>query len=109
MITQAGSSLNLAVTAAEPATDEGSIAAAARFRARRRKQLVLLGQVATLVLGVGTWELLSDLNVIDPFFFGSPLGIVLRLADWAVNGTRLLWLQIGSRSKKLCSASSSAS
>ena len=96
MITQAGSSLNLAVTAAEPATDEGSIAAAARFRARRRKQLVLLGQVATLVLGVGTWELLSDLNVIDPFFFGSPLGIVLRLADWAVNGTAYgsLWLQI---------------
>ena len=96
MIVQAGSSPNLAKTAAEPATDEGSIAAAARFRARRRKQLVLLGQVATLVLGVGTWELLSDLNVIDPFFFGSPLGIVLRLADWAVNGTAYgsLWLQI---------------
>ena len=96
MISQAGSSLNLTVRAAEPATDEGSIAAAAKFRARRRKQLVLLGQVATLVLGVGTWQLLSDLNVIDPFFFGSPLGIVLRLADWAVNGTAYgsLWLQI---------------
>jgi sulfonate transport system permease protein len=96
MISQAGPSPALAVAPAEPATDEASIAAAARFRARRRKQLVLAGQVATLVLVVGSWELLSDLNVIDPFFFGSPLGIVLRLADWAVNGTAYgsLWLQI---------------
>ena len=47
-------------------------------------------------LFVGSWELLSDLKVIDAFFFGSPLGIVLRLADWAVNGTAYgsLWLQI---------------
>ena len=69
----------------------------ARLRVRRRKQLVLAGQIAAFVLVVGSWQLFSDLNIIDPFFFGSPLGIVLRLADWAVNGTAYgsLWLQIG--------------
>ncbi len=79
------------------ATDEQSIAEGARHRARRRKQLVLAGQIAAFVLVVGSWQLFSDLNIIDPFFFGSPLGIVLRLADWAVNGTAYgsLWLQIG--------------
>ncbi len=84
------------VTAAPSAADEGTIAANARQRVRRRKQLVLVGQLAAFVIVVGGWELLSDLNVIDPFFFGSPLGIVLRLADWAVNGTAYgsLWLQI---------------
>ena len=82
---------------AAPAVDEQSIAEGARLRARRRKQLVLAGQIAAFVLVVGSWQLFSDLNIIDPFFFGSPLGIVLRLADWAVNGTAYgsLWLQIG--------------
>ena len=82
---------------AAPAVDEQSIAEGARLRVRRRKQLVLAGQIAAFVLVVGSWQLFSDLNIIDPFFFGSPLGIVLRLADWAVNGTAYgsLWLQIG--------------
>jgi len=76
--------------------DEEPIAANARRRAQRRRQLVLIGQVAVFVAVVGSWELLSDMHVIDPFFFGSPLGIVLRLADWAVHGTAYgsLWLQI---------------
>ncbi len=80
-----------------PAADEETIAASARLRARRRRQSVLIGQLAAFLIVVGGWELASDLKFIDPFFFGSPLGIVLRLADWAVNGTAYgsLWLQIG--------------
>ena len=87
----------VAIAPATSAADEQSIAASARLRARRRKQWVLFGQIAAFVLFVGSWQLLSDLKVIDAFFFGSPLGIVLRLADWAVNGTAYgsLWLQIG--------------
>ena len=87
----------MTVTPATSTTDEQSIAEGARLRVRRRKQLVLAGQIAAFVLVVGSWQLFSDLNIIDPFFFGSPLGIVLRLADWAVNGTAYgsLWLQIG--------------
>jgi NitT/TauT family transport system permease protein len=85
------------ITPAASAADEQSIAAGAQLRARHRKQMVLVGQVAAFLLVVGSWELSSDLKLIDPFFFGSPLGIVLRLADWTVNGTAYgsLWLQIG--------------
>ena len=88
--------MNTGVAPQPAAADEATIAAAARQRARRRKQLVLVGQLVAFIIVVGGWELLSDLNVIDPFFFGSPVGIVLRLADWAVNGTAYgsLWLQI---------------
>ena len=94
--TEAGPDV-MAITPATSAADEQSIAASARLHARRRKQMVLFGQIAAFVLFVGSWELFSDLKVIDPFFFGSPLGIILRLADWAVNGTAYgsLWLQIG--------------
>jgi NitT/TauT family transport system permease protein len=72
------------------------LAAEAQQRARRRRQLVRAAQAATAVLLLGAWEILSRIGVIDPFFFGSPLGIVSRLADWAVNGTAYgsLWLQI---------------
>ncbi len=92
---EAGSDL-MAIAPTTSADDEQSIAASARLRVRRRKQSVLIGQIAAFVLFVGSWELLSDIKVVDPFFFGSPLGIVLRLADWAVNGTAYgsLWLQI---------------
>jgi NitT/TauT family transport system permease protein len=76
--------------------EEEPLAANARRRAQRRRQLVLIGQLAAFVAVVGSWQLLSDMKIIDPFFFGSPLGIVLRLADWAVHGTAYgsLWLQI---------------
>ena len=97
MVEADAGSHTVAIAPATSAADEQSIAANARLRARRRKQWVLFGQIAAFVLVVGSWQLFSDLNIIDPFFFGSPLGIVLRLADWAVNGTAYgsLWLQIG--------------
>jgi NitT/TauT family transport system permease protein len=76
--------------------DEASIAAAARQRLRRRKILVLIAQVAVLVVGLGSWELGTRVGSIDPFFFGSPVGIVVRLADWFVNGTAYgsFWEQV---------------
>jgi NitT/TauT family transport system permease protein len=78
-----------------PAADT-ALAAFAQSRARRRKTLVRATQAATAVIILGTWEILSRVGVIDPFFFGSPFGIVSRLADWVVNGTAYgsLWLQI---------------
>ena len=80
-----------------PASPEiGSLAALARARMARRKWLVRITQAATLFVVLGGWEVLSRLDIIDPFFFGSPLGIVSRLADWGVNGTAYgsLWYQI---------------
>ncbi|MEO8882680.1 MAG: ABC transporter permease [Devosia sp.] len=77
-------------------TDEQTIAATAKARLRRRKTWVLVAQIAVAVIGLGAWQLGTMLGFIDPFFFGSPLGIVLRLADWFMNGTAYgsFWLQI---------------
>ncbi len=88
--------MNAEASAPAAASDAGSLAAQARTRARRRKVQVRAAQAATVIVILGAWEILSRVGVIDPFFFGSPLGIVLRLADWAVNGTAYgsLWLQI---------------
>ncbi|TNV10185.1 ABC transporter permease [Buttiauxella sp. B2] len=66
-------------------------------RARRRKMLVLLGRIGLFVLTIGGWQLATVYGLVDPFFFGSPLGIALRLWDWIQHGTAYgsIWLQIG--------------
>ena len=78
------------------ATDEETIANAARQRLKLRRAQVLGVQLAVLLLGLGSWEIGSRVGLIDPFFFGSPLGIVQRLLDWFVNGTAYgsFWDQI---------------
>jgi len=78
------------------AAGPGSLADLVRAKARRRRMLVRLTQAAVILFVLGSWEILARLGVIDPFFFGSPFGIVARLADWAVNGTAYgsLWFQI---------------
>ncbi|MDE2200372.1 MAG: ABC transporter permease [Rhodospirillales bacterium] len=73
------------------------IAARARALVRRRRITVRAVQFGVLAILLGTWEVLARAGIIDPFFFGSPLGIVLRLWDWFNEGTAYgsLWLQIG--------------
>jgi sulfonate transport system permease protein len=85
-----------ASTGSRPATGEMAIAIAGRRQTRRRRLLVYAARVATLVLFVGGWQLLTSIKAIDPFFFGQPSGIVLRLRDWFEHGTAYgsLWLQI---------------
>ncbi len=85
-----------ASTQAKPATSEIAVASAARQQARRRRLLVYAARVATLVLVVGGWQLLTTWKVVDPFFFGQPSGILARLGDWTRHGTAYgsLWLQI---------------
>ncbi len=48
------------------------------------------------MLVVGGWQLLTSMKVIDPFFFGQPSGIVLKLRDWLQHGTAYgsIWLQV---------------
>lgn len=81
---------------AQPALSEGAIATAARQQARRRRLLVYAARAATLVLIVGSWQLLTTWKVIDPFFFGQPSGIVSQLGNWAEHGTAYgsIWLQV---------------
>ncbi len=83
--------------APEAATsDEESIAAQARARIQRHKQQVTLGQVGIFAFIVAGWQISSMTGFIDPFFFGSPWGICVRLWTWALNGTAYgsFWLQI---------------
>jgi NitT/TauT family transport system permease protein len=79
-----------------PASDEASIAAAARRRVRDRKIKVWAARALTLVIIVGGWQLFTAQKIVDPFFFGQPTGIVSQLKDWVQHGTEYgsLWLQI---------------
>jgi NitT/TauT family transport system permease protein len=92
----AQANIQQAAGAAVAQGDEASIAAAARERRKRRRTLVLATQIIVLVVVLGTWELGAWLGFIDPFFFGSPVGIVQRLGDWFVNGTAYgsFWEQV---------------
>jgi NitT/TauT family transport system permease protein len=80
----------------QTASDEASLSAQAKARFRRHKQLVLLGQLAIFLFIVVGWEVSARTGFIDPFFFGSPWGICLRLYTWALDGTAYgsFWLQI---------------
>ncbi len=85
-----------AVASGRRGDDAGSIAAEAMRRRRRRRVLTYAGRLATLALVVGGWQVLTDVKIVDAFFFGSPVGIVNRLVDWAEHGTAYgsLWEQI---------------
>jgi NitT/TauT family transport system permease protein len=76
--------------------DEQSIAALAQARIQRHRRLVILGQAAIALFIIIGWQISADTGFIDQFFFGSPTGIVIRLYDWAINGTAYgsFWLQI---------------
>jgi NitT/TauT family transport system permease protein len=81
----------------QPPGDEASLAAAAGRRARRRRLHVNVARLAVLVVVVGGWQLFTQWKIVDPFFFGQPSGIVLKLKDWVEHGTAYgsIWLQIG--------------
>jgi NitT/TauT family transport system permease protein len=78
------------------ASDEETIAAQARTRARRHRAAVWAARAALFVIIVGGWQLLTDLKIVDKFFWGQPSGIVTQLKDWVDSGTEYgsLWLQI---------------
>ncbi|MBI1218012.1 MAG: ABC transporter permease subunit [Rhodobacteraceae bacterium] len=78
------------------ASDEASLSALARARLARHKQQVLAGRLGIFVFIVAGWQIAALTGFIDPFFFGSPWGICVRLWDWGLNGTAYgsFWLQI---------------
>lgn len=86
----------LAEQASGPATVEQD-PAAERRRQRQRRRLRVQGlRVLAAVIWLGSWELTTRLNVVDPFFYGMPSGVVRRLYTWITEGTALgpLWLQV---------------
>lgn len=84
------------VVAPQSASDEASLSALAMARIKRHKQLVLFGQAGIFLFIVVGWQVSALTGFIDPFFFGSPWGICVKLYIWALNGTAYgsFWLQI---------------
>jgi NitT/TauT family transport system permease protein len=78
------------------AAEETAVAADVRASTRRRRVLVWGARLATLVVVVGGWQLLTSAKIVDPFFWGQPSGIVKQLGDWARHGTQYgsIWEQI---------------
>jgi NitT/TauT family transport system permease protein len=69
----------------------------ARRTALRRHQAKVQGlRLTAAVVWLGSWELLTRINVVDPFFYGTPSGIAKRMYTWVTEGTALgpLWLQV---------------
>ena len=65
-------------------------------RQRRYNRLILSLRLLVLIVIVGGWEGGVRLHWLDPFFFGQPSAIVVKLIDWSRNGTAIgpLWWQI---------------
>jgi NitT/TauT family transport system permease protein len=69
----------------------------ARRRALRWHQAKVQGlRLLAATVWLGSWELLTRLNVVDPFFYGTPSGIAKRMYTWVTEGTALgpLWQQV---------------
>jgi NitT/TauT family transport system permease protein len=69
---------------------------ARRSSLARRRRLMIYGlRLLFTVIWLGSWEVMTRLNWVDPFFVGQPSGIAQRLWTWIIDGTALgpLWLQ----------------
>ena len=77
-------------------TSDREIEAAAIRAAVNRKRRVRLWQWGLLLGFLGSWELASQREWIDPFFYAMPSSIVGRLWDWLSEGTAEgpLWVHL---------------
>ncbi len=78
------------------AGEEAAVAVDVGRSTRRRRMWIWAARIATLVIVIGGWQLLTSAKIIDPFFWGRPSGIVKQLNDWVHHGTAYgsIWLQI---------------
>ncbi|WML43983.1 ABC transporter permease [Neobacillus sp. PS3-40] len=58
-----------------------------RRKAIRLRIRNLCLQWSVFIVMMGTWQILTNQKMIDPFFFSSPIDIVKHIWTWAVNGT----------------------
>jgi len=93
--TQDGATGALATPTAASASIDSELSARRAAAARRRRLVIHALRVAFTILWLGSWELSTRLNWVDPFFVGQPSGVVERLWTWITEGTALgpLWLQ----------------
>jgi len=86
----------LAEQVAKPAPLDADLAAERRRQKRRRQFMVQGLRLLAAAVWLGSWELTTRLNMVDPFFFGMPSGIARRMYTWITEGTALgpLWQQV---------------
>ena len=86
----------MSATKETPIAEAGSAGLSPAVRLRRRRHLVIALRLLVLVALLGGWEGAVLLGWLDPFFFGQPSGIVVRLYEWTTEGTSIgpLWLQV---------------
>jgi NitT/TauT family transport system permease protein len=79
-----------------PIAEVGPAGLSPALRLRRRRRLVIALRLLVLAALLGGWEGAVLLGWLDPFFFGQPSGIAVRLYDWTTEGTSIgpLWLQV---------------
>ena len=84
------------VISSRTATDETAVNVDVRAEARQRRVKVWVARLATLVIVIGGWQLLTHAKIVDQFFWGQPSGIVSQLNDWVRHGTAYgsIWVQI---------------
>ncbi|MCW2560074.1 MAG: transporter permease [Mycobacterium sp.] len=80
-----------------PEFDEAALIRGSRTRARRRRLLILLAQIALVGAVLGGWQLGASSGSLDTFTYGSPDGVVKQLKTWFTDGTSLgsIWHNIG--------------
>jgi NitT/TauT family transport system permease protein len=67
----------------EPASDQ--VATHSRRRQTGRKIIFTL-QIAVAAIGLGLWQILTSYEALDPFYFGMPSEIGVRLWEWVSSG-----------------------
>ena len=81
----------------EPQAPAGANLLARRVRSVRRRRLLVLGlQVLVAVVWLGSWQLTTQVGLVDKFFFAQPSEIAQKLWVWITEGTELgpLWDQV---------------
>lgn len=84
-------------TFAEAGDPGAALREAARRARRRRTGLLWLCRVLVPVVVLGSWQWLTEIGVVDKFFFGQPSGVWQSLVDLFTQGTAFgsIWTNLG--------------